>query len=74
MADTIIRGRKNGPLLISGLASYVDGEGNKQTTGGSTVALCRCGASANKPFCDGAHRKISFEAPAIELSVTPADD
>jgi CDGSH-type Zn-finger protein len=74
MTNLTIKGRENGPLLIFGSASYTDSEGNQQTTGGSTIALCRCGASANKPFCDGTHRKINFEAPAIELSVTPADN
>ena len=74
MANTTIKGRENGPFLIFGSASYVNDEGNEQTTGGSTIALCRCGASANKPFCDGSHRKINFEAPAVELSVTLADD
>jgi len=74
MTTLNIRGRENGPLLIVGSANYVDSEGNEQTTAGPTIALCRCGDSANKPFCDGSHRKINFEAPAIKLSVTPADD
>ena len=73
MTDLTIKGRENGPFLISGLATYRDAAGNEQKTGGSTIALCRCGASANKPFCDGSHRRINFEAPAVELSVTPAD-
>jgi len=74
MAKTTIKGRENGPFLISGAATYTDSEGNEQTTPGTTVALCRCGASANKPFCDGEHRKIGFEAPAVELSVTLAEE
>ncbi len=62
-----IKGRENGPYLIQGQATYTDAAGNEQTTEGTTVALCRCGASANKPFCDGAHRKINFEAPQVVL-------
>jgi CDGSH-type Zn-finger protein len=62
-----IKGRENGPLLIPAGATYTDADGNPQTTPGSNIALCRCGASANKPFCDGSHRKINFEAPEIIL-------
>lgn len=67
MAQIKITGRESGPYLISGSAVYTDADGNEQTTSGSTVALCRCGGSANKPFCDGTHRKIDFEAAKIEL-------
>jgi len=33
------------------------------------IYLCRCGQSANKPFCDSTHRKVKFEAPAAELTI-----
>ena len=69
MTKSTITGLENGPYLISGTASYLDSNGNRQTTGGATIALCRCGASANKPFCDGKHRKIDFKAPKVELTV-----
>lgn len=65
-----INARENGPLLIPGVAAYVDADGNEETTQGSMVALCRCGQSANKPFCDGAHKKVGFEAVSIELNIT----
>ncbi|RME75313.1 MAG: CDGSH iron-sulfur domain-containing protein [Chloroflexi bacterium] len=65
-----IKGRENGPYLIEGTATYVDADGNEQTTQGTTIALCRCGGSANKPFCDGTHRKINFEAPEIILQLS----
>lgn len=44
----------NGPLFVSGNVELVDGEGNKMATK-DQYALCRCGLSENKPFCNGAH-------------------
>jgi len=52
----------NGPLILKGPCELVDG-GGETAANGSRAALCRCGASANKPFCDGAHTKIGFSAP-----------
>ena len=51
----------NGPLLLSGHFSLVTAAGRVAWTG-SKAALCRCGASKNKPFCDGAHKAAGFEA------------
>lgn len=65
-----IKGRENGPYLIEGTAVYMDAEGNEQKTQGTTIALCRCGHSGNKPFCDGTHRKIGFEATAVALKLS----
>jgi len=62
-----IKARENGPYLIPVAATYTDAAGQEQTTPGANIALCRCGGSANKPFCDGAHRKINFTAPEIIL-------
>jgi CDGSH-type Zn-finger protein len=45
----------NGPLFVSGDVEIVDGEGNKMETK-DQFALCRCGLSNNKPFCDGSHQ------------------
>ncbi len=50
---------KNGPLLIKGTVDITLKNGEQQQKTEST-AFCRCGASANKPFCDGAHVRISF--------------
>ena len=52
---------ENGPLQISGDFTVTDGQGNVMDTK-KKVFLCRCGASENKPFCDGRHKKIGFEA------------
>jgi CDGSH-type Zn-finger protein len=58
--------KKNGPYVVSGDLSQLnltDAEGNKYDLAGKpAVALCRCGASVNKPFCDGTHSRIGFQA------------
>jgi len=51
----------NGPLLVRGAFSIVSGSG-RVAWRGDRAALCRCGASKNKPFCDGTHSAIGFEA------------
>ena len=50
----------NGPYLIKTECLIVHSDGREETKTG-TVALCRCGASGNKPYCDGSHRKVGFE-------------
>jgi CDGSH-type Zn-finger protein len=55
-----IQAMKNGPLLIEGKAEITDENGDVNETKGKMVALCRCGQSANKPFCDGSHQKVGF--------------
>ena len=67
MANVEIKANQNGPLIIAGTAAYVGPNGQEQTTPGSAIALCRCGQSANKPFCDGTHRKVGFEAAKLVL-------
>lgn len=52
----------NGPLLLEGPLEMRDGAGSDRCSG-SRTALCRCGASANKPFCDGSHKTVGFSAP-----------
>ena len=51
----------NGPLLLDGPVTITSADG-AISADGSKAALCRCGQSANKPFCDGTHKKIGFEA------------
>ena len=64
MSDVKIRIRDNGPLLVEGPFSLLDAEGNAFPLDPSkpAFALCRCGASARKPFCDGAHKTCGFAA------------
>jgi hypothetical protein len=54
-----LRASANGPLLVSGNVRILDGDGTVVFEG-EKVALCRCGGSANKPFCDGTHAKNGF--------------
>ncbi len=62
MGDVTIRPLKNGPLIVEGGVELFDTEGNKIPLDKDRIALCRCGASSNKPFCDGTHSKIGFQA------------
>jgi uncharacterized Fe-S cluster protein YjdI len=59
-AETIIEAALNGPLLVYGNVLVKDGSGN-ETKKNNVTAFCRCGASSNKPFCDGTHKKIGFQ-------------
>ncbi len=60
----VIRCRENGPLVIKGPVTITDHLGNvfPIPAGKDTVALCRCGQSQKKPFCDGNHRNCGFMA------------
>ncbi len=51
----------DGPLLIKGNVTLISSSG-RESWHGSQVALCRCGASKNKPFCDGQHKKVGFKS------------
>lgn len=51
----------DGPLLIKGNVTLVSSSG-RESWRGSQAALCRCGASNNKPFCDGQHKKVGFKS------------
>ena len=55
--------RPNGPYLVEGDIELLDVNGAKvDTSDRPRIALCRCGASVTKPFCDGTHSKIGFQA------------
>ena len=64
MADVSIKIRPSGPYLVTGPIDLTDADGNAVpiAEGKTTIALCRCGASVSKPFCDGTHSKIGFDA------------
>lgn len=59
-SETIVEVAPNGPLLVYGNVSVKDAQGNEMKKN-KVTAFCRCGASSNKPFCDGTHKKINFE-------------
>ena len=57
--------RRNGPLRVEGAIVLVDADGKEwDLTGKPAISLCRCGASANRPFCDGSHNRIGFQCSA----------
>jgi CDGSH-type Zn-finger protein len=57
--------RRNGPYRVYGPISLVDHEGREYTIpAGDWYVLCRCGHSSTKPFCDGTHKQLDFDAPS----------
>jgi CDGSH-type Zn-finger protein len=70
---TTIRIRQNGPYRVEGDdVTVVDWNGNPYPIEKRPIALCRCGASTTKPFCDGTHSKIGFQA--AEAAVAGSED
>ena len=63
---------EDGPLLLRGPFTLLTQEGEEIDPGRATVALCRCGRSAIKPFCDGTHKAIRFQAPSAPSAPTGA--
>ncbi len=61
---TTVDVRLNGPLYIRG-AVRISGAGGRLIRQDTRVALCRCGYSENKPFCDGSHRRVGFRAASM---------
>jgi len=64
MENVEIKVRHNGPYKIAGPVTVIDADGNEYELpdDGRPLALCRCGGSTTKPFCDGTHSKIGFDA------------
>jgi CDGSH-type Zn-finger protein len=60
--QTKITAVDNGPYLVKGPVVVTDAEGNEFRVERETIALCRCGGSTTKPFCDGTHSKAGFQA------------
>jgi CDGSH-type Zn-finger protein len=55
---------RDGPYLVRGPFTLVDQDGNEIEVKRRVVALCRCGRSQMRPFCDGTHKAIGFQAPS----------
>jgi CDGSH-type Zn-finger protein len=55
---------RDGPFLVRGPVELVDQDGNVIEVDRETVALCRCGKSRLRPFCDGTHKLVRFKAPS----------
>lgn len=61
--------RPRGPLMVEGDFKVVDSDGNElPLEPGTRVALCRCGASKRKPYCDGSHHRVRFEVEEVTCS------
>ncbi len=76
--STTISPYEDGPLIVRGDFEIVTPDGEIIDPGRTTVALCRCGKSAIKPFCDGTHKAIRFRAGTgrenqAGAGVSPAD-
>jgi CDGSH-type Zn-finger protein len=69
----VIRCRENGPYVIQGPVKVIDHQGNEfpLPQGKPLVALCRCGQSGTRPFCDGSHKAGGFRA--AEVANPPAE-
>lgn len=61
----------NGPLMIETAGPWTWTGAERPAKSNDRVAFCRCGGSANKPFCDGTHRTNGFEAPGGACELTP---
>jgi CDGSH-type Zn-finger protein len=70
MPEVTIRLRDNGPLVVEGPVRIIDAEGNEFVVDASkpAIALCRCGQSQRRPFCDGTHRDCGFSATDRAIS------
>ena len=60
-----IKVAENGPLLVDGDFNLIDAQGNEIPV--KKRALCRCGGSTMKPFCDGTHSKIGFQGASAAV-------
>jgi CDGSH-type Zn-finger protein len=69
---TTITPYRDGPLLVRGNFRLVDTDGQEIDPGRRTVALCRCGKSGIKPFCDGTHKVAGFRAGSAPSRPRPA--
>ena len=63
---------RDGPLIVRGDFRLVDQDGAEIDPGRDTIALCRCGKSGIKPFCDGTHKRSGFSAPSAPTRPRPA--
>ncbi len=73
MSTVKITALKNGPYKVEGSIQLLHDTAPVDTLGKDTVFLCRCGASSKKPFCDGTHSKIGFQAAASMVPESKED-
>jgi len=68
MGEVTVTPYRNGPYLVRGPFRLLDQDGNEVEVRRETIALCRCGKSRTRPFCDGTHKLIGFEAASGPVS------
>ena len=73
MSRLVIRARENGPFVVEQPVTVVDHRGHAFDVPAEkpVVALCRCGHSMRKPFCDGTHRSVGFAAAELAPEPSP---
>lgn len=64
-----IKAAENGPYLIEVEEAKIVSSGDEKILSQKIIALCRCGQSSNKPFCDGAHKKCEFKGDLVEIEL-----
>ncbi|MCS6908830.1 MAG: CDGSH iron-sulfur domain-containing protein [Anaerolineales bacterium] len=72
MSEIILELRKNGSMKLPGPLVLIDENGQEQVIDKPNVAFCRCGASKEKPFCDGSHKEIGFQGPSFTVKLKAA--
>ena len=72
VAGATITPYRDGPLIVRGDFRLTDQDGAEIEPGRDTIALCRCGKSGIKPFCDGTHKRAGFSAPSAPSRPRPA--
>jgi CDGSH-type Zn-finger protein len=74
MVEVTIKARANGPYKVEGRVRVIDAQGNEFVLPeGTAIALCRCGHSQTKPFCDKSHKRVGFIADDCAPIVAPPD-
>jgi CDGSH-type Zn-finger protein len=68
MEEARITAYRDGPLIVRGPFRLEDQNGAAIDAGRETIALCRCGKSRMRPFCDGTHKLVRFRAPSTAES------
>ena len=72
MPDTKITVNSDGSIKVEGDFIILDPQGNEfGLAGRKAISLCRCGASANKPFCVGSHKRIGFQDKVVARELPP---
>jgi CDGSH-type Zn-finger protein len=72
--DPVITPYRDGPLLVRGAVRIMDAQGRELSNRRDPVALCRCGKSRLRPFCDGTHKLIGFRAAGAPESTADGFD